>query len=316
MAHNPSVGDERVDSKPSSSGDTARLPSVEDVPFNRDHGHGSFGLEPAPSRRVTEKPVVKTEARKRKSAGGHFRDFAWEVVKIFAIVLILRAYVVQASTVDGQSMEPNLFDKDYLLVERLTVSLSGLPDFLLEVLPENWRPRIRRGDLVVLSSPENSNNELVKRVIAVAGDRMFFSGGKIYINGEAIEESYLPRDWLEKLGTNHEGEIRHYFESDVVSMPHQYVVSSDQLDRADTPEQRLRLGVEIPEGCIFVLGDNRQSSKDSRAWTRTRINSDSPGRSANGTNHLWATVRSVHGRVFMRLRLPWQYDEQHPVFPR
>ncbi len=275
---------------------------------------GGGGL---PRSSVSETPVVADAGKPHKSAGRHFRDFAWEVVKIFAIVLILRAYVVQASTVDGQSMEPNLHDKDYLLVERLTVSLSGLPDFLLEILPENWRPKIRRGDLVVLASPENSNNELVKRVVAVEGDRLFFSGGRVYVNGEPLKEEYLPAEWLEdQMGTNHMGEVRHYYESDVVSMPHQYVVSTDQLDRATTPEQRLKLGVEIPKGCIFVLGDNRRSSKDSRAWTRTRVSSDSPGRSSDGTNHLWATVRSVHGRVFMRLRLPWDYDDQNPVFPR
>src|SRR5690606_15805643 len=128
----------------------------------------SGGAPVAPYVPAGAAPVEPPAPRKRrKGLFGHLKDFAIEVVKTVAIVLILRAYVLQASTVDGQSMEPTLHNGDYLLVERLSISLANLPEVIKAVLPNALIPKIEGGDIVVLTSPENGNNELVKRVVAV-----------------------------------------------------------------------------------------------------------------------------------------------------
>jgi signal peptidase I len=287
-------------------------------------------LSPAPSRshyqpaqapnsqygRRQPPPPAAEKPTKRKGCWSYFKDFTYELCKIIAIVLILRAYVLQASTVDGQSMEPTLHNGDYLLVERLTISLQNLPEVIRGVVPDALIPSIERGDIVVLSSPENGNNELVKRVVAIGGDSFFFADGRIWVNGEPAEENFLSDEQRKRIGRTGDGTLRHYHESDIFGMPNTYKVSTSELSEATTNEDRRKLGVKIPEGCLFVMGDNRESSKDSRAWARTEIHSDSPGSNNERTNHLWATVRSVHGRVLMRLRLPWDYDAEHPVFPK
>jgi len=282
---------------------------------SRSHYQPAQAPNPQYGRRQPPPPPAEKPA-KRKGFFGYLKDFTYELCKIIAIVLILRAYVLQASTVDGQSMEPTLHNGDYLLVERLTISLQNLPEVIRGVVPDALIPSIERGDIVVLSSPENGNNELVKRVVAIGGDSFFFADGRIWVNGEPIEETYLSDEQRKRIGRTGDGTLRHYHESDIFGMPNTYKVSTSELAEATTNEDRRKLGVKIPEGCLFVMGDNRESSKDSRAWARTEIHSDSPGSNNDRTNHLWATVRSVHGRVLMRLRLPWDYDAEHPVFPK
>lgn len=252
---------------------------------------------------------------KRKGVFGHTMDFVGELLKILMIVLLLRAYVVQASSVEGHSMDATLHDGDLLLVERFTLSLINSPPWFQAVFPDSWLPSVERGDIVVLTSPENGNNELVKRVIAVAGDYIFFheDEGLVYLNGQILEEPYLAQDVLKELGTNSSGHNRHFHSEDVRRMNQAYLLDSGEVERAIARGELATTGVKVPAGCIFVMGDNRGSgrSNDSRAWAGTDI-----GRGAPGMDHLWVTVKNVHGRVLARLRMPWDYDAENPVFPQ
>jgi|GEM_PF-5035446 len=255
------------------------------------------------------------EEEHKPSLFAQARGLFYEMIKVAVLVLLLRAYVLQASSVEGQSMQPTLHDHDMLLVERFSAAIINSPSWLRSVVgaitPDEWMPDISRGDIVVLASPENSNNELVKRVIAVGGDYLFFYDGKVWVNGEAIEESYL---FLE------EGQ-EHYDIKDLSPpgspsnrMPSSYLPSmttfEDAKDRSAQGKPGLaRLGVQVPEDCLFLMGDNRgyEKSNDSRAWTRIEIGSNSPG--SGSSDHLWATKRDVHGRVVARL-WPFEYDDE------
>ncbi len=275
--------------------------------------------EPPPQAPKTD--AIKEEPKKRKTLLGHAWDFSIEMAKILAIVLLLRAYVVQASSVEGHSMEGTLHDKDLLLVERLSMSLVNGPEWLKAVMPDAIMPELERGDIVVLTSPENGNNELVKRVIAIEGDYIFFytTDGQVWINGALMDESYLSPDVLKDLGKNSRGQPRHFHRDDVDRMPNEFRIDADEFKEAQRNNRLNQLGARVPKGCVFVMGDNRRqgSSNDSRAWAGIDVNNGPEIGNANDrSNYLWVTTKSIHGRVIARLLPPWQYNDQYPVFPR
>ncbi len=275
----------------------------------------------------------KAEAQKKqkkqrtpKSFLRHTKDFLVEVLKVLIVVLLLRSYVIQASTVEGNSMEPTLHSGDLLLVERFTPALLNAPFWLKEgfqlgesrlpLLPTSLLPTIEHGDIVVLRSPENSNNELVKRVVALSGDRIFFYEGKLYVNGKRREEVFITP--ASKLNLSGKAEEQSYVSADISDMPLAYRPNRADFELAQKQGKLSTLGVEIPENCFFVMGDNRRRAKsnDSRAWSAITIRNGPTGRDKTSSNHLWVTNRDIHGRVLARLRLPWEYDEEHPLFPK
>ena len=166
------------------------------------------------------------------------------VIAIFAVT-----FVVQAFTIPSESMEKTLLIGDYLLVDKFCYGDAG---FLNHVLPYK---KIRRGDIVVFHYPVNPAQHFVKRVVALPGDRFRLINKTVYINGAPMGESYV-----QHIAADRE--------------PYR-----DDFPRTDVPDfevtarwwQQMRKLVEdhqliIPEGHYFVLGDNRDDSKDSRYW--------------------------------------------------
>jgi signal peptidase I len=133
------------------------------------------------------------------------------------IALVVEMFLVQAFWIPSPSMVHTLEVGDRVLVNKLAYKFHD----------------VNRGDVVVFERPpeassgiENEINDLIKRVIAVEGDTIEGHDGKVYVNGERIEEPYL------EPGT-----------------------PTDQLQRQ-----------VIPEGKVFVMGDNRTDSEDSRIF--------------------------------------------------
>lgn len=158
---------------------------------------------------------------------------------LLALVVFFGArLVILPYQVDGRSMTPNLQDEERVLVNRavyMRVDLDRLVGWVpgVDLEPGDLRYPFHgpeRGDVVVLNPPEHSDEPYIKRVIAVAGDEISFRGGYVYIDGERLDESYL------------DGPIT-------------------DCDGADYCE-----GYVVPEGHVFVLGDNRGGSLDSRAF--------------------------------------------------
>lgn len=151
-----------------------------------------------------------------KRLGAFFLDI-FEVI-VFAIGIFFFVYllVMRPHKIDGQSMMPNFPDNEYLLTERVTYYFRN-PD---------------RGDVVVFTPPVTNLDEYIKRVIALPGETIMLEGGKVYINGQLLNEPYLD----EAL----------------------YTGSQNFLKEGEE--------YKVPEGEYFVMGDNRPNSSDSRYW--------------------------------------------------
>lgn len=128
------------------------------------------------------------------------------------IALILRFFVFNITLVDGKSMYPTLDDGDRLITEKISL---------------NWR-EVKRGDILVIHAPDKVNQNYIKRVVAVAGDRIELKDGLVYLNGEVLKEKYI-------------------------------------VDNPTHPYRGVSVW-DIKEGQVFVMGDNRGASNDSRSF--------------------------------------------------
>ena len=109
----------------------------------------------------------------------HLRRLLRDVLEagVMALVLfVLLQATVQNTIVEGQSMEPNLVSGQRLLVNKLAYRL-GEP---------------ARGDIVVIDSPRGTSEKLIKRIVGLPGETVELRGGRVYINGQMIEETYHP----------------------------------------------------------------------------------------------------------------------------
>lgn len=164
-----------------------------------------------------------------------FRALSIRVSRVLlALVLltgVLKASLVEAFFVPSSSMTPTLREKDYILVPKF---LYGLRLPLLEEAAVKWAAP-KRGDVIVFKHKSTdrdseANEALVKRVIAVEGDLVEIVGRTIVLNGTHLVEPYA--EW----GSNQDGSY-HFGPS------------------------------RVPSGSLFVLGDNRGNSEDSRFWS-------------------------------------------------
>ena len=166
------------------------------------------------------------------------REYLESVVVAVILALFIRTFVVQAFKIPTGSMETNLLIGDHLLVNKVVYSPS-LGSFEAAVLPK--KP-IRRGHVVVFKFPEDPARDFIKRVIGLPGERVEIRDKVVYIDGQALDEPY--------------------------------VRFLDPPRSRDDPEYGLRgEGIRdnwgprlVPEGHVFVLGDNRDNSRDSRFW--------------------------------------------------
>ena len=155
-------------------------------------------------------------------------DWGSSIVVALVIALLVNAFVFQRMVVAGPSMEPTLRDSDQLFVQKVTHTLSRLPSYDDVVVIDS---RLNRKRSVADELTETvqklriqPNYFYVKRVIGRPGDTIEFKKGVVFRNGQRLEESYV-----------------------MESMLH-------EADRI----------VQVPPGQLFVMGDNRNNSLDSR----------------------------------------------------
>jgi signal peptidase I len=166
--------------------------------------------------------MIKNEIYKQKGSVGMFiLEFVQSIVLALAVFVLLYLFVAQPNEVKGNSMLPNFVTGEYLLTDKLTYNFSDP----------------KRGDVVVFKAPPTEpcaedECEYIKRIIGVSGDRVMVAGGQVYLNGQMLDQYFLPSDFVTDSGS------------------------------------ALVEGIEItvPEGQYLCFGDNRSHSRDGREF--------------------------------------------------
>jgi signal peptidase I len=171
---------------------------------------GDEAAAPVPALATTADPV-----QAGAPAGGRFLRAAWEFLHDLSVAVLfcffLIAFVAQAFRVQGTSMEPLLHDGERIVVNKFVYRFH----------------HIERGDVVVFWYPRDPSVSFIKRVVALPGDQVEIRSGQLFVNGQPVDESYLPASFR-----------------DTDTFP----------------------PTEVRKGYYFVLGDHRRSSNDSRTW--------------------------------------------------
>jgi len=191
-------------------------------------------------------------ARKRQSAAKEpvLVEYAKAFFPVIFIVLLLRSFLVEPFRIPSGSMMPTLLVGDFILVNKFAYGLR-LPVLNNKVM-EIGTPQ--RGDVVVFRYPEDPSVDYIKRVVAVPGDRVAYRGKILYINGQAMPQSPIGSYVGVGSGVSSSGaDLR---EENLDGIQHQILVRPE----AGGPEGE----ATIPPGHFFMMGDNRDNSKDSR----------------------------------------------------
>lgn len=170
------------------------------------------------------------------------KEYLEPIVIAVLIALFIRTFVVQAFKIPSSSMESTLLVGDYILVNKFIYGIR-IP-YSDKIFGSNKKYNLkspRRGDVVVFIYPEDTTKDFIKRVIATEGEKVDIIGRRIYINDKLMEDPWgvynEGKDWIRELQP---GKYQH-------------------VER-------------VPKDCLFVLGDNRDNSADSRFWGFVNVN--------------------------------------------
>jgi signal peptidase I len=165
------------------------------------------------------------------------KEYLEPIVIAVVIALFIRTFIIQAFKIPSSSMEPTLLVGDHLLVNKFIYGIKiPLTDIKLFQLK-----RPKRGDIIVFIYPRDRSKDFIKRVIGTEGEKVEVIRNKIYINDKLIDDPW-----------------GHYHEE---SNWMKYLQPIEKFGP-----------VLVPKDSLFVLGDNRDNSQDSRFWGFVNIN--------------------------------------------
>lgn len=194
------------------------------------------------------------------SAASETVEIVKTVVVALAIAFVLRVLLFQPFTIPSASMEPNLYEGDYIVVSKWAYGYSKFSSGLPVNLPLGegrvFGRAPARGDIVVFKLPRDDKTDYIKRVIGLPGDTIQMIQNKLYINGQPVEDVVVSAGEVTDIfGPRPVTEVRETLPGGRTFMTQDFGPGGD-LD--DTPVY------EVPAGHYFMMGDNRDNSIDSR----------------------------------------------------
>lgn len=180
-----------------------------------------------PNYTETIPPGGRSGKKASSKASGELVEWIKALAVAGILVFLIRWFLVSPFIVDGPSMQPNFWDRERIIVNKIIYDIR----------------EPKRGEVIVFHVPEEGR-DFIKRVIAVPGDTVKVEEDTVTINGQPIEERYL-KEAYEKAHAAGEK------------------YNPDNGENSHFPNAKFPDG-KVPEGTLFVMGDNRSNSEDSR----------------------------------------------------
>ena len=179
------------------------------------------------------------------------------------IALVLRAFVVEAFKIPSGSMIPTLEVGDHIFVNKFLYGIR-IPWTNHKLFDQFRAPR--RGEVVVFIYPQEPDKDFIKRIVAVAGDTVDLKNGQVIINGQPVphEAQQGPceyEDYTEETGEWNRGRCEAFKEVNG-GIPYTVIHTA----RGPRGPGILSFPLTVPPRSVFVMGDNRDNSHDSRYW--------------------------------------------------
>ena len=189
-----------------------------------------------------------------------FKDTIKTIVYAVLIAVLIRSFLFEPFRIPSGSMYPTLEVGDYLFVSKYTYGYSrhSFPASLIPFKGRIWESLPERGDIVVFKFPGDNKTDFIKRVIGLPGDKVQVRRGRLYINDKEVERKEIGDYKISEFVIRPEL-YTEYEETLPGGVTHHILEVSDHEPQVDNTTK-----VTVPEGHVFVMGDNRDRSDDSR----------------------------------------------------
>ena len=201
-------------------------------------------MEQQKSALTAESPASHKTRRKHEPQRGHIAEWTVTIV----LLLFGTTTLVQAFVIPTGSMEDTLLIGDHLLVDKLAYAPPGPVSKYM--LPYS---EVARGDIIVFRYPVDIRQTFVKRAMGIPGDRIRIENKQLYVNGKKLDEPYKyhKTEYFDSYRDNFPSDPNTRVSEGAITMLEKHVQNGEVI---------------IPPGHYFALGDNRDSSLDSRYW--------------------------------------------------
>lgn len=182
------------------------------------------------------------------------KDILWSLLLALGLAFFLRSFVFAVYKIPSSSMQPNLLAGDFIISYKLPYGFRF--DSIMDTRWGVWSEP-KRGEIFVFHLPSNSKVKYIKRVIGVAGDKIEIKEDLLYINDQVA--SY------KELGSYKESSYLLGYKESILNFSQDILIMEKQEKSNFGP-------MVVPPKSVFVLGDNRDSSDDSRYWGVVSLN--------------------------------------------